>query len=394
MARLAMRTAWARDAGSFGEALAAARARGQDLLDLCASNPTRVGLHYPAAELSAALAGTAALPYTPVPLGLASAREAVARPWQERGWRGGSEHVLLTASTSEAYSHLFRLLLDPGDSLLVPRPSYPLFHCLAGLDDVRLLNYRLDPAADWAIDLAEIEAAIDGSTRAIVVVSPNNPTGSLLRRGELDTLARLCRGHDLALIGDEVFGDYVFTTDREAVGGLPSAAGLEEVLWFAMGGLAKSAGLPGHKLAWTLAGGPPTQVREALARLAIIADAYLSPAMPIQAALPRLLELAPGIQGAIRARLRQNLAAIERLAGTPVSALPVAGGWSVVLRLPAIRSDEEWAGCLLAADSLALYPGHLFEFDRPTFLVASLLPAPEVFSAGLDRLVARVGREC
>lgn len=379
---LSRRTTWERRESPLASALALARASGRALVDLTEANPTRVGLAYPWDEIAAAYARAAREPYEPEPLGLLTARAAVA----ERYAPGvDPARVLLTASTSEAYAHLFRLLADPGDRVLVPRPSYPLFGLLADLEGVELASYRLDPHDGWRPDWDSLDAALaERPVRAVITVSPNNPTGSSLDGGALAALAERARVHGFALIADEVFCD--FRRDGVALVDAARDGLLDDVTWFALGGLSKSAGLPGAKLAWTACGASETVLGEVLARLDVIADTFLSPAMVVQVALPALLELAPRIRAAIRERLDVNVAALASLVGTPAGAWPVMGGWSVVLRVPAIHGDEEWARRLVVERGVVVQPGSFFELEAEGQLVASLLPEPAPFRAGLAAL--------
>lgn len=380
--RLSRRTTWERRSSPLAAALAEARAAGRTLVDLTETNPTRVGLVYPWDEIAAAYQRAARAPYQPEPFGLVSARAAVA----ERYAPGvDPARILLTASTSEAYAHLFRLLADPGDVVLVPRPSYPLFGLLADLEGVDLASYRLDRHDGWRPDWDSLDAALAGpagaAVRAVIVVSPNNPTGSSLDRAALGELARRARRHGFALIADEVFCDY--RRDGVTLADAARDGLLDGVTWFAMGGLSKSAGLPGAKLAWTACGASDELRGEVLARLDVIADTFLSPGMAVQVALPELLALAPRIRAAIQRRLDVNVASLASLAGTPASAWPVSGGWSAVLRVPALVSDEEWARRLVAERGVVVQPGSFFELEGEGRLVVSLLPEPDPFRVGL-----------
>lgn len=389
--RLSRRSAWDREPSAFAETLRRARSGGRALLDLTESNPTRVALAYPDEAIATAYARAARAAYEPEPFGLVSAREAVARAYAPGV---DPDRVLLTASTSEAYSHLFRLLADPGDVVLVPRPSYPLFRLLAELDGIEIASYRLDASDGWRPDWDSLEAAACGRpVRAVVIVSPNNPTGSSLDRGSIAALAERARERRWAIIADEVFCDY--RDEGVSLVAARDAGLLGDVTWFALGGLSKSAGLPGAKLAWTVLGAGPSALGEIQARLEVIADTFLSPSMVVQTALPDLLALAPAIRARIQERLAANRDTLARsLAGSPVSALPVAGGWSAVLRVPRLRGDEDWAAELVMEDGVIVHPGSFFEFDSDGHLVVSLLPETAVFSEGSRRIVDRVRRAC
>ncbi len=389
--RLSRRSGWDREPSVLANTLACVRASGRTLLDLTESNPTRVALAYPYDALAELYAHAARVPYDPEPTGLRLAREAIAHAYAPGV---DAERIVLTASTSEAYAHLFRLLADPGDVVLVPRPSYPLFRLLAELDGVGLGSYRLDAHDGWRPDWDSLDAALrDRRVRAVVMVSPNNPTGSSLDAQALAALAERARERNVALVADEVFCDY---RDDGMTLVVAAAAGLlEDVVWFALGGLSKSAGLPGAKLAWTVVGGEAHVRREILARLDVIADTFLSPSMAVQVALPELLELAPCIRTEICARLAANRGALrEEIPVGPVSALPVRGGWSAVLRVPQVTSDEDWAAQLARVHGVLVQPGSFFEFDADGHLVVSLLPEPGTFAEGLRRIAAHVRSTC
>ncbi len=383
------RLPWDAPHNRLSQALEARRRAGAEILDLTESNPTCAGFSYPADDLLAAFAEPRALVYEPSPAGLASARQAVAAWYGERGCAVDPSRILLTASTSEAYALLFKLLANPGDEVLVPVPSYPLFDHLAALDSLRLRHYPLHYHHGWLLDTEALAAAVTTATRAVIVVNPNNPTGSYLKRHEVAALTAVCSRHELALIADEVFADYAFEADPDRA---PSMVACEEVLTFALNGLSKSAGLPQMKLGWIVAGGPEGLRRRAFERLELIADAYLSVSAPVQHALKRLLELGPYIQWQIYGRLRTNLEALAGLVGGhPASELlRVEGGWYAVLRVPRTRGEEEWCLELLERDGVLVQPGFFFDFPSEAFLVLSLLAPPEIFAEGTRRLLSRV----
>ena len=360
------------------------RRAGVELLDLTESNPTHAGFSYPE-EIVAALADPRALRYDPQPAGSLAAREVVCRYYAEAGHTVAPDQVLLTASTSEAYAYLFKLLADPGDEVLVPRPSYPLFEFLATMESLRVVSYPLVYHGGWLIDCDALAAAITGRTRAIVLVNPNNPTGSFLKRDEL----RFIQSRGLILISDEVFADYAFGEDEQRVRTL---AGVTEALAFSMSGLSKIAGLPQMKLGWIVISGPAAARAEAKDKLEWIADTYLSVSTPVQQAAPRLLELGKGVQTQIAARVRANLAWLESAiaAESPCRMLAVEGGWYATLQVPRIRREEEWALELLEKDNVLVQPGFFFDFESEAFLVLSLLTEPEIFREGCRRLLARV----
>jgi aspartate/methionine/tyrosine aminotransferase len=366
-------------------ALAAARARG-GLIDLTLSNPTQAGIPYPP-HLLDALADPASLAYRPEPFGLESARDAVAATYAARGLPAHRERIVLTASTSEAYSTLFKLLCDPGRSAVVtPVPSYPLFDHLARLDGVAQHRYALGFHGAWSIDAASLDRAWTADTKAVLAVSPNNPTGSTLQAGDAAELVARCAARGAALVVDEVFHDYPLGEPLEE----PPALHAPPCLVARLGGLSKSVGLPQVKLGWMALDGPPALVGEALDRLELIADTYLSVSTPVQVAAPALLAAGASVREAILARVRANYASLYRLAArsSSVTVLPAEGGWSAVLRVPATRSEEDLA-IALAGDGVAVHPGYFFDFPHEAFLVVSLLPEPESFARGVTRILER-----
>lgn len=363
-------------------ALADLSRRGVPVLDLTESNPTGAELPYPGDRIRAALASAAVLEYRPEPFGLPVAREVLGRELAADGIDVSSDRILLTASTSEAYAFAFHLLCDPGDALLVPRPSYPLLEHLAQLADVRLVPYRSVYDGAWHVDLDSLRrAATAERVRAAIVVSPNNPTGAYSSRDELAALAAL----GLPLISDEVFARYPLTEDPARV---TTALGSQAPLVLALGGLSKLAALPQLKLGWMLLGGEPARVDEARARLELIADSFLSVSAPVQHALPELLDAARVTRAAISERARDNLAVLHRsLAGSPANVLHVEGGWYAVVRLPATRSEEDWVLGLLRDQQVLVQPGWFFDFEQEPYVVVSLLTRPEVLGEGVGRIV-------
>jgi alanine-synthesizing transaminase len=361
-------------------AVEARRAEGASILDLTESNPTRAALDYPE-EIVRAFDDPRMLVYGPAPAGIDEARDAVVEYYGSRGHRVGREQILLTASTSEAYAYLFKLLCNPGDQVLVPRPSYPLFEFLADMESVEVRQYPLAYHGGWSIDLDGLRASLTARTRAVVLVNPNNPTGSYVKRGELEALSSITGA---ALISDEVFSDYAFAGDEHRVPVVAAAAG---ALAFSMSGLSKIAGLPQMKLGWILAGGPEGLRREAVDRLEWIADTYLSVSTPVQCAAPALLRAGETVQPQIRTRTSANLdAARDALAGSGASVLNVEGGWYAVVQVPRVRPEEEWALDLLAREDVLVQPGFFFDFESEAFLVVSLLTPPAVFREGIRRL--------
>ena len=367
--------------------IAAARAAAAPPFDLTASNPTACGIAYPIGLLDA-LADRAGLTYRPHPRGLESARRAAAAEYRRFGVEVDPERVLLTASTSEAYAFLFKLLAETGDAVLVPSPSYPLFEHLARLEGVEALPYHLNPELGWRPDLDAIASA-PAAVRAVVVVHPNNPTGSFVHPDDAAAIERLAAARGWAVIADEVFLDYPLAGGD---GNGRSFAGAEQALTFALGGLSKSVGLPQLKLAWIATSGPQPLVEAALARLEFIADTFLSVGTPVQLALPALLREGAPVRAAILERCRANLAELQRAAAAvpEVSVPPPGGGWSATLRFPAVVGEEELALELLEKDGVAVHPGYFFDFPSAGTLVLSLLPEPAAFAEGVRHLLARV----
>ena len=371
-------------------AVAAHRQAGRQLLDLTLTNPTTAGIDYPP-SLLAALADPAALTYAPDPLGLSAARQAIAREYERRGpgvaKRNGAvdpDRILLTASTSEAYSLLFKLLCEPaGDDVLVPVPSYPLFDHLTVLDGVRPVNYGLEYHGRWELDVASVDEAWTSRTRAVLAVTPNNPTGSVLSPAELQDLDTRCRDRDAALIVDEVFADYPLHPAPE----LPVPPG--SALTFRLGGLSKSAGLPQLKLGWILIEGPDATVEEAVSRLELIADTYLSVSTPVQVAAASLIESGTVVRSRIQQRIAANHGTL-RSTLDPHPALEVLhadAGWAAVIRVPAHQPEEEVVVALLDHFETLVHPGFFFDFPHEAYLVVSLLPDPLVFGTAAARLV-------
>ncbi len=362
-------------------------------LDLTVSNPTAVGLDVPGDPL-APLADPRGRFYAPEPAGILAARQAVAEYYGRRAVAADPSRIVLAASSSEAYGWLFRLLCDPGNTVLVPAPSYPLLDALAGLESVRVERYPLDPDGGWTFQAASVEREVErfaGSDRrvgAVVLVSPNNPTGSGVARGELLSLLASAKRHGFAVVSDEVFLDYRFAPGADDVPVAAECAADGGALAVSLGGLSKSAALPQMKLGWLLVGGPEELAREALARLEWIADTYLSVGTPVQLALPELLSWGETAAAAIRERLRTNHATLVRAfpPGAPAAAEPLRGGWSAVLRVPAVEAEEELVLRLLSDHDLLVHPGYFFDFPSESFLVLSLLPQPDLFAEGVARL--------
>jgi aspartate/methionine/tyrosine aminotransferase len=381
----AERTNWNLAGNRLSEALARHRASGKRLYDLTASNPTECGFAYESEVILAALQNPAALLYEPNAKGLVSARLAITEYYSARSIRVSADDIVLTTSTSEAYSFVFRLLCNPGDEVLIPAPSYPLFAFLADIQDVKLVRYPLVYDHGWQIDFHSLRQAITPRTRGVIVVNPNNPTGHFIKENELAKLNELCAARELALIADEVFLDFALGDARPV-----TFAGSRGALTFAMSGLSKIAGLPQMKMAWLMASGPEGLKQRALERLEIIADTYLSPNAPVQLATPTLLGMRGGFQKQLMTRVRQNLAELGRQLERQKACtrLELEGGWYAVLRVPAVQTDEEMATALLDAKDVYVHPGHFFDFGGDGFLVLSLITREAEFAEGMKRLLS------
>jgi aspartate/methionine/tyrosine aminotransferase len=389
-------------ANRLARALARARAAGRHLIDLTVTNPTAAGIEYPASVLEA-LSHPDGDVYDPHPLGLRTAREAVAGDYARRGVTIAPDRIVLTSSTSEAYSLLFKLLCEPsGDGVLVPSPSYPLFDHLTRLDGVTTAAYTLEYHGRWMVDSERVDAAWTPRTRAVLAVSPNNPTGSILSDAEIEALSMRCAERDAALILDEVFADYPLTQPatrtandepRTANRELRTAVRAVQCLTFRLGGLSKSAGLPQVKLGWMAVDGPEALVGEALDRLELLCDTYLSVSTPVQVAAPLLIATGARTRERILLRVLTNDGRLrERAAAHPaVEALSVEAGWSAVLRIPSRASEEDVVLDLLDRDGVVVHPGFFFDFPHEAFLVVSLLPPPAEFDEGIRRVLHRVG---
>ena len=382
------RTGWNLTTNRYTEELALYRQSGRDLFDLTASNPTTIGLSYHEADLSYALARSEALTYQPMAKGLLSARQAIAGYYAEKGTAVDPEDLILTTSTSEAYSFVFRLLCNAGDSVLVPVPSYPLFDFLADLNDVRLEPYELVYDHGWQIDFNSLQSAVPRAQsggrrcRAVMLVHPNNPTGSFINAQERDELNRICLAHEMAIIADEVFLDYGLA-GRASL----TLSGNDPALTFTLSGLSKISALPQMKIAWIAVSGPRGPKSEAMARLEIIADTYLSMNAPLQLAVPAMLAERHHIQPQLLLRVHQNLSALDtRLSAHRLcERLALEGGWYAVLRVPALGSDEDLAVALLQNTGVLLQPGHFYNFPSDGYLVASLITPTQEFDTGISR---------
>ena len=378
------RTGWNLTKNAFTLALERHQHAERELFDLTVSNPTRAGLEG-SRHILAALAKPEALDYDPQPRGILSARESVVAYYRALGVEICAEQTILTTSTSEAYSFLFRLLCDPEDEVLIPSPSYPLFEFLADIQDVRLVPYELVYDHGWQIDFHSLRKSISSRTRAVIVVNPNNPTGSYVKAAEQQELNRLCREHELALLADEVFFDFNLSKVK-----FDSFATNQAALTFTMSGLSKIAGLPQMKVAWIATTGPTNVAEEAIEKLEVIADTYLSVNAPIQQAIPELLASSDDFQQQLKVRLHENLGELDRqLRGQQLcSRLQVEGGWYAILRVPVTRTDEELVIELLELRDVLVHPGHFFNFHADGYLILSLMTTPAVFAEGTRRLLA------
>ena len=384
----AKRTNWNLTPNRLSEALAAYRAAGKPLIDLTVSNPTECGFEYDSAAILDALRNPGALSYEPNPKGLESARRAVAGYYADRKEEVSAEDIFLTTSTSEAYSYIFRTLCDPGDELLIPSPSYPLFDFLADIQDVSLVRYPLLYDHGWQIDFHALEQAITSRTRGVIVVNPNNPTGHFAKRAEIAKLNFICSARGIAIIADEVFLDFVLEGERPT-----SFAANRAAPTFTLSGISKVSGLPQMKAGWLIASGPQEWKLEALARLEVIADTYLSVNAQVQLAMPKFLEVRHAFQEQVIDRVRRNLAELDRqlAANKAVSRLNVEGGWCAVLRVPATRSDEDLAIDLLTTQGVSAHPGHFYDFPSDGYyLVLSLITPEQAFSEGARRILAAI----
>lgn len=383
------RTNWRTAPNRLASCLTERRRQGLPVIDLTESNPTRCGLSPDSEGVLARLLDPRGVRYEPDGKGLRPAREAISGYYAARGVGVAAERLVLASGTSECYSWAFRLLANPGDEILAPAPSYPLFDFLADISDVRLVHYPLVYDHGWSIDFSSLRTLITSRARAILIVSPNNPTGSYLKAQEHAALVELACEHGLALIADEVFRDYAWTASPDG----PSLAETADCLSFTFNGLSKICALPQMKLAWITAGGPDGLVEGALARLEVIADTYLSVSTPVQWASTNWLAEAGAVQSKVLARVRSNLDFLDELLGgshSPVTRLRAEGGWYVTLRVPTTRSDEDCALRLLQEHGVYVHPGHFFDFPRDGFLVISLISAEAEFRTGIEKLVASI----
>lgn len=381
------RTAWNRTENQLTRTLERLRAAGSPILDLTRSNPTECGFAQDERIIASAFAAQGMGRYSPDAKGLPSARAAVCGYYRDQHRVSlSNDDFLLTAGTSEAYSFLFRLLCNPGDHILIPAPGYPLFEFLADLCDVELVRFPLVYDHGWQIDFTALAAAATQRTRAVIVVHPNNPTGHYVSGRERERLAEFCAGLGIALIADEVFLDFSLRDGEVA----RSFADSTSVLTFTLSGLSKICGMPQMKLAWIAVSGPESQKSEAMARLEVISDAYLSVGAPVQLAAPALLQMRGGFHNPLIERVRANLAELDRQLASQTSCerLECEAGWTAVLRVPALQSDEDLAIALLNDGGVYVHPGHFYDFARPGNLVLSLIVPPDDFAEGTRRVLA------
>jgi len=382
----ALRTNWPQETNAVNKVIENLKERGIEILDLTASNPTNNGFNYPELLLPA-LNSLDNLNYEPDACGKIQAREAVAKYYAHQQQLISPQDIILTASTSEAYSFLMRLLVNPGEKVLVPRPSYPLFQFLLEINDVDFAQYPLVYDGQWHLDCQALEGLVDAKTKAIILVNPNNPTGSYISNKELAFLNDLCFKHKIAIISDEVFFDYALAPVERV-----SLAGNQTALTFVLGGLSKTMALPQMKCAWILASGPQEILQDARSRLEIIADTYLSVNTPVQNALPFWLKHASQLQEQIIARVKENGQWLMAHLKEHTQALSFEGGWYVTLRIPAVKSEEEWVLEFLNEDHVSVYPGYFFDFEKEAYIVLSLLPPASIFQEAAGRILKRLER--
>jgi aspartate/methionine/tyrosine aminotransferase len=378
------RTQWNMSPNRLSDLVAEKRRRREIIIDLTESNPTHCGFSYPQEDILGALAGASSLDYQPAPRGLLTAREAIAEYYAARGVTVSPEHILLTASTSEAYSFLFKLLCNVHDEILVPQPSYPLFEYLGQLHDVVLRYYCLEYDGEWNFDFESLESAYTDRVRAIILVHPNNPTGSYVKQNEFNRISSFASEHHCALIVDEVFESYNYLSNSRYQTSWISKA---PVLSFSLNGISKLLGLPQLKLSWMVISSTSQDTAAVLNRLDIIADTFLSVNTPAQVALPRLLRQSHDIHGQIHMRVHSNFHLLKKIfADSSVSVFHSEGGWYAILQLPQFRRDDEWAVELLLRQNILVYPGHFFDMKQSSCIVISLLLLPDIFTDALTRI--------
>jgi len=382
----AHRTNWRQEGNALNKVLEDLQSQNIPVIDLTASNPTHVGFQYPQGIFSILNSINNSL-YQPDACGLKQAREAVAKYYSYEKVKISAQNIILTASTSEAYTFLMRLLLNPGEKVLIPRPSYPLFQFLLEINDVQFEYYPLTYDGSWRLDYQALGHLVDSKTKAIILVNPNNPTGSFISPAELNFLNEFCFQHQMAIISDEVFYGYPLHPCDQV-----SCIGNQKVLTFTLGGLSKSLGLPQMKCAWMIASGPETILQEATSRLEIIADTYLSVNTPVQNALDQWLKGALAFQQQIIYRVKENWEWLSAHLSSHTELLTLQGGWYATLRIPAVKSEEEWVLEFLKEDHVSVYPGYFFDFENEAYIVLSLIPPVEVFQEGAGRIMQRLAK--
>ncbi len=387
------RTDWHRRQNRLADCLETRRSSGKTIIDLTSSNPTECGFHYPQTPIVDAFSNPELVDYQPDPHGLISARKVVSDYYQTKGQSVDPATIFLTASSSEAYSHIFKLLCNVNDAVLVPQPSYPLFEYLAQINDVHLEYYHLIYDGGWHIDFESMRHTISSSTKAIILVNPHNPTGMFVEPSEYSEIRELAIKHNLAIIVDEVFIDYPFESNPSFN---QSYVTETQVLTFTLNGLSKMLGLPQMKLGWMIVGGPPKIRQEAVSRMEILCDTFLSVNTPVQLAFPALMNATRDIHQEIARRVKANYTSLRSTIeqSAPVSVLESRGGWYGILKVPNIKSDEQWALDLLEKQGVYVFPGYFFDFGRDTFLVVSLLIEEKEFISGIQSILTFVQKEC
>lgn len=360
------------------------------MLDLTRSNPTEVLPDYPHAAIRDAYGEVSDFCYAPDAAGKRDAREAIGSYYEQRGVAVPPGRLFLTASTSEAYALLFKLFCNPGDEILAPIPSYPLFEYLAALESVRIIPYQLRYDGSWHIDFHHLRSQISPRTRAIVIVNPNNPTGSLLKNFEASELSHIAQAHHLPIISDEVFFDYALISTTNAT---PTLAAQNSILSFSLNGLSKTAGMPQMKLGWIAMSGPAPEMDMARRNLELLLDTYLSVGTPVQSALPQLLKLGDGIRSQLIQRIKRNFANLKRLFNnTTATCLHTEAGWSAIVRLPNIFSEDAWTARILEECDAIVQPGYFFDMSHEAYMVVSLITPEDEFEAGVNKIRLLLGR--
>jgi len=393
------RTEWELTSNKLMSCLEKVRGEDEKIIDLTESNPTHCDFEYPQERILEGFLNPKNMDYRPSAQGLLDARQAICRCYWDRGYEIKPEQIFVTSSTSEAYSFLFRLLTNPGDHVLFPRPSYPLFEFLVDLNDIDMdtypLIYNKNESQDkhtWQIDFDRFRAAFYPNTKAVVLVNPNNPTGSFIKRDELSAIAEFCMDKNMSIISDEVFWDYSLSENNHE---FISAVDNKKCLTFVLGGVSKCLALPQMKVSWIILNGPEELVKEAYNRLEVIADTYLSVNTPAQNALQQWLTLHSMIKGEVVKRLEANYAFVkEAIQKTPsCSCLNAEGGWYVIVKLPNCYSEEHWAMELLTKEHVFVHPGYFFDFYDEPYIVLSLLTPEAEFKEGVGRIINRVALE-